>query len=184
MSEILSKEELEALLKKSVPEDDDDEGSAVQKSDSAEASQASSASFSSFDDPQGRSQMGRGAGTEKKRVQLKRSAKMDESTAVQKAVFQSLDYDEPPSETTNLEVILNLGLEIRVELGTTRQTVREILEMGSGSVMELDKQNGEPVDLMVNQRGFARGEMIVIGDNFGVRVTDILSVHEIIEALR
>ena len=89
-----------------------------------------------------------------------------------------------PSDTTNLEIILNLNLEIRVQLGKTVQSVKQVLELGSGSVLELDRLNGEPVDLLVNKKYFAKGEMIVIGENFGVRVTDILSIHEIIEALR
>jgi flagellar motor switch protein FliN/FliY len=103
---------------------------------------------------------------------------------VQPAVFEPFDSEEESDETTNLEVILNLDLEIRVELGKTHTTVRDVLEMGQGSVLELNKLNGEPVDLKVNHRPFSKGEMIVIGENFGVRVTDILSVPEIIEALR
>ncbi|MGC9328664.1 MAG: FliM/FliN family flagellar motor switch protein, partial [Candidatus Hinthialibacter sp.] len=111
------------------------------------------------------------------------SPKNEEQVRVQPAVFQSFDEGEAVGEKTNLEVILNLNLEIRVELGKTTATVRDVLEMGPGSVLELQKLNGEPVDLLVNQKPFSKGEMIVIGENFGVRVTDILSVTEIIEAL-
>jgi len=116
--------------------------------------------------------------------QMKRSAKLENPVNVQSAVFQSFESEEPTGDTTNLEIILNLDLEIRVELGKTTTTVRDVLEMGPGSVLELKKLNGEPVDLLVNQKPFSKGEMIVIGENFGVRVTDILSVTEIIEALR
>lgn len=119
----------------------------------------------------------------KKKPLLRRSSKVSETVKVQNAVFTSFDEEEPSGDTTNLEVILNLDLEIRVELGKTNCTVQEILEMGSGSVLELERLNGEPVDLLVNKKHFSKGEMIVIGENFGVRVTDILSVHEIIEAL-
>ena len=117
---------------------------------------------------------------------MRRSAKLDEDkkTRVQKAVFQDLEPVDTEGDTTELGIILNLNLEIRVELGKTESTVAEVLEMGSGSVLELDKLNGEPVDLLVNAKQFARGEIIVIGENFGVRVTDILSVNEIIEALK
>jgi len=115
---------------------------------------------------------------------MRPSPKIENPVDVQKATFQDFDDDEPSPETTNLETILNLNLEIRVELGTTLTTVREVLEMGPGSVLELQKLNGEPVDLRVNQKPFSKGEMIVIGENFGVRVTDILSVTEIIEALK
>lgn len=115
---------------------------------------------------------------------MKRSSKLESPVNVQAAVFQSFEDEEQTGDTTNLEIILNLDLEIRVELGKTTTTVRDVLEMGPGSVLELKKLNGEPVDLLVNQRHFSKGEMIVIGENFGVRVTDILSVTEIIEALR
>jgi flagellar motor switch protein FliN len=116
---------------------------------------------------------------------MRPSPKIENPVDVQKATFQDFDDDDEPSpETTNLETILNLKLELRVELGTTLTTVREVLEMGPGSVLELQKLNGEPVDLRVNLKPFSKGEMIVIGENFGVRVTDILSVTEIIEALK
>jgi len=115
---------------------------------------------------------------------MKRSPKLENPVNVQPAVFTDFDEEESTGDTTNLEIILNLDLEIRVELGKTTATVRDVLEMGPGSVLELQKLNGEPVDLLVNQRPFSKGEMIVIGENFGVRVTDILSVTEIIEALR
>ncbi len=115
---------------------------------------------------------------------MRPSSKIENPVDVQKAAFEDFDDDEPSPETTNLETILNLKLEIRVELGKTLTTVREVLEMGPGSVLELQKLNGEAVDLLVNQRPFSKGEMIVIGENFGVRVTDILSVTEIIEALK
>ncbi len=115
---------------------------------------------------------------------LRRSPKVDGSIQVQPAVFPHFDSMDEPDDTTNLEVILNLNLEIRVELGKTIKSVQDVLAYGSGSVIELQKLNGEPVDLHVNNKNFARGEMIVIGENFGVRVTDILSIQEIIEALR
>lgn len=114
---------------------------------------------------------------------MQRSSKIENPVNVQVASFQTFEDEETTGDTTNLEIILNLDLEIRVELGKTTATVREVLEMGPGSVLELKKLNGEPVDLLVNQKHFSKGEMIVIGENFGVRVTDILSVTEIIEAL-
>jgi flagellar motor switch protein FliN len=114
---------------------------------------------------------------------MQRSSKIENPVNVQIASFQPFEDEETTGDTTNLEIILNLDLEIRVELGKTTTTVRDVLEMGPGSVLELKKLNGEPVDLLVNQKHFSKGEMIVIGENFGVRVTDILSVTEIIEAL-
>ncbi|MFB3784737.1 MAG: FliM/FliN family flagellar motor switch protein [bacterium] len=114
----------------------------------------------------------------------RRSPVREGKVRVQPAVFETFEDGEVMGDVTNLEIILNLELEIRVELGKTAATVRDVLQMGPGSVLELQKLNGEPVDLMVNQKPFSKGEMIVIGDHFGVRVTDILSVPEIIEALK
>lgn len=122
----------------------------------------------------------------KKNAKMKRSSIVDDERKinVHPASFPSFDMYDAPSENTELGTILDIKLEIRVQLGNTQTTIRQVLDMGTGSVIELDKQNGEPVDMVVNNRAFAKGEMIVIGENFGARITDILSVHEIIEALR
>lgn len=97
--------------------------------------------------------------------------------------FEELEAS-PPVDTTNLELILDIGLSIRVELGRTQMKVRDILELGPGSVVELDKLAGEPVELIVNDKLFAKGEVVVIDENFGVRITDILSIRDRIESLR
>ena len=74
-------------------------------------------------------------------------------------------------------------LEVRVELGRTNMKIRDVLNLGSGSVVELDKLAGEPVDLLVNDVIFAKGEVVVIDENFGVRITDILSLDDRIKSL-
>ncbi len=71
-----------------------------------------------------------------------------------------------------------------MELGRTHRKIREVLELGPGSVVELDKLAGEPVDVLVNGKLFAKGEVVVIDENFGVRITDILTIEERIEALK
>jgi flagellar motor switch protein FliN len=68
-----------------------------------------------------------------------------------------------------------VNLNITVELGRTRKSIREILDLSPGSVVELDKLAGEPVDILVNNKRIAVGEVVVIDENFGVRVTDIIS---------
>lgn len=78
----------------------------------------------------------------------------------------------------NIELIMDVPLQVTVELGRTHKTVREILSFGSGSVVELDKLAGEPVDILVNDRPIAKGEVVVIDENFGIRVTEILSPRE------
>jgi flagellar motor switch protein FliN len=77
-----------------------------------------------------------------------------------------------------MDVLLDVPLEISVELGRARMVVRDVLDLGTGSIVEVDKAAGEPVDVMVNGRLVAKGEVVVIEDNFGVRITEILSPAE------
>jgi len=81
-------------------------------------------------------------------------------------------------DESGLEIIMDIPLDVSVELGRVKLQVREVLELGAGSIVEIDKAAGEPVDVLVNGRLVARGEVVVIDDNFGVRITEILSVHE------
>ena len=83
-----------------------------------------------------------------------------------------------------LDLLLDVPLQITVELGQTQRTVRELLEMAPGTVVELDRLAGEPVDLLVNGRLIARGEVVVIDENFGIRITDIVSPGERLRRLR
>lgn len=95
------------------------------------------------------------------------------------------DYFGMPSvDTKNLELVLDIHLEIKVELGRTTRKIRDVLELGPGSVIELNKLAGEPVDILVNDKLFAKGEVVVIDENFGVRIIDILTIQERIEALK
>lgn len=81
----------------------------------------------------------------------------------------------PGLADSGLDLLLDIPLEVTVELGRVRMVVKDVIELGSGSIVEIDKAAGEPVDLMVNGRLVARGEVVVIEDNFGVRITEILS---------
>ncbi|HRF59330.1 MAG TPA: flagellar motor switch protein FliN [Fimbriimonadaceae bacterium] len=81
-------------------------------------------------------------------------------------------------EDQGLEILLDIPLEISVELGRVKMLVRDVVELGSGSIVEIDKAAGEPVDVLVNGRLVARGEVVVIEDNFGVRITEILSPEQ------
>ncbi|WP_186671234.1 flagellar motor switch phosphatase FliY [Sporosarcina sp. BP05] len=104
---------------------------------------------------------------------------------VQQAQFAS--FESPSlnkSESNNLNMLLDIPLQVTVELGRTKRSVKEILEMSSGSIIELDKLAGEPVDILVNNRHIAKGEVVVIDENFGVRITDILSQAERVNNLR
>ncbi|MEW9108600.1 flagellar motor switch phosphatase FliY [Cytobacillus gottheilii] len=104
---------------------------------------------------------------------------------VQPAVFSEFDpYQNQPAETKNLNMLLDIPLQITVELGRTKRSVKEILELSAGSIIELDKLAGEPVDILVNNRLIAQGEVVVIDENFGVRVTDIISQTDRIKKLK
>lgn len=104
---------------------------------------------------------------------------------VQQAQFASFDSPSlSQGESNNLNMLLDIPLQVTVELGRTKRSVKEILEMSSGSIIELDKLAGEPVDILVNNRHIARGEVVVIDENFGVRITDILSQAERLNNLR
>ncbi|GEN54136.1 flagellar motor switch phosphatase FliY [Halobacillus faecis] len=108
-----------------------------------------------------------------------------EDANVQTAEFQSFSPVQlNGTEQKNLDMLMDIPLKVTVELGRTKRSVREILEISSGSVLELDKLAGEPVDIHVNEKLMAKGEVVVIDENFGVRVTDILSPKERLTKLR
>ncbi len=83
-----------------------------------------------------------------------------------------------------LDLLLDVPLSVTVELGRTRMTIQELLSLGPGSVVELDKVAGEPLDIVVNDRLVARGEAVVVNDKFGIRITDIVSKSERLARLR
>jgi flagellar motor switch protein FliN/FliY len=83
-----------------------------------------------------------------------------------------------PQESGNIGLIMDVFMEMTVELGRTRKLIKEILGMGEGTIIELDKLAGEPVDILVNHKLIAKGEVVVIDENFGVRVTEIVSPME------
>ena len=103
--------------------------------------------------------------------------------SVQPAVFQNIQQSAITTKPSNLDLLLDIGLDVKVELGRTSMRVKDVLELGAGSVVELNKLAGEQVDLLVNNKLFAKGEVVVIDENFGVRITDILDVKERIESL-
>jgi len=98
-----------------------------------------------------------------------------ERVTYRRAYFQELGQSAPAREANHLDLLMDVPLEVTVELGRTRRQVREVLELGPGSVVELDKLAGEPVDIHINGRLIARGEVVVVEENFGVRITDIVN---------
>lgn len=96
--------------------------------------------------------------------------------------FEPMQYQQ--QDIQNLDMLLDIPLQVTVELGRTKRSVKEILELSSGSIIELDKLAGEPVDILVNSKIVAKGEVVVIDENFGVRVTDIISQTERLNKLK
>ena len=92
--------------------------------------------------------------------------------------FPPLGESVPYGAGSNISLLMDVPMSLTVELGRTRQLVRDILGLGEGSIIELDKLAGEPVDILVNHKLIAKGEVVVIDENFGVRVTDIVSPAE------
>ncbi|GEM_PF-409229 len=105
------------------------------------------------------------------------------TTEYQPASFSQLGGSAALPEPRNLEILLDVPLQVTVELGKTVLPVRQILEYGQGSLITLDKLAGEPIDLLVNGKYFAKGEVVVIDENFGVRITSILTPAERIAQL-
>ena len=97
-----------------------------------------------------------------------------EPVNVQPAQFQSFDENRIVIERKNISLIMDVPLQVTVELGRTQKLIKDILEFGPGSIIELDKLAGEPVDILVNGKAIAKGEVVVIDESFGVRITDII----------
>ncbi|MEK6579407.1 MAG: flagellar motor switch protein FliN [Bdellovibrionota bacterium] len=89
---------------------------------------------------------------------------------------------QPPVQS--LDFILDIPLKLTVELGRTKVAIRDVLQLAQGSVLELSKFAGEPLEVLVNDKLVARGEVVVVNEKFGIRLTDIISPVERIEQLR
>ena len=102
---------------------------------------------------------------------------------VQQLQYPNLQTGLNAGEQGNISLIMDVFMEMTVELGRTKKTIKDILGMGEGTIIELDKLAGEPVDILVNHKKIAKGEVVVIDENFGVRVTEILSPMERVSEL-
>ncbi|MHC1750493.1 MAG: flagellar motor switch phosphatase FliY [Cellulosilyticaceae bacterium] len=109
------------------------------------------------------------------REQMPRRAPEPQNVEVQTPEFQSFDKPAMVYPKENMDVLMDVSLEVSVELGRTTKKIKEILEFGPGSVVELDRLVGEPVNVLVNSKYIAKGEVVVIDENFGIRITDIIN---------
>ncbi|MFA1510816.1 flagellar motor switch phosphatase FliY [Priestia aryabhattai] len=117
--------------------------------------------------------------------EIQQAAPVHVPVDVQPASFSEFEHvPSPQGDSRNLDMLLDIPLQVTVELGRTKRTVQEILALSSGAIIELDKLAGEPVDILINSKLIAKGEVVVIDENFGVRVTDIISQRDRINKLK
>ena len=102
---------------------------------------------------------------------------------MEKDSVKEIKQDRDVKQSPNLDFILDIPLEVSVELGRTKIPISDLLQLGQGSVIELAKLTGEPLEILVNQKLVARGEVVVVNDKFGVRLTDIISPAERVKQL-
>ena len=95
-----------------------------------------------------------------------------------------VDENTGPAFSGNMDFLLDIPLEISVELGRTKMLINELLKLGQGSVVELSKLAGETLEILANQKLVARGEVVVVNEKYGVRLTEIISPIERIERLK
>ncbi len=109
----------------------------------------------------------------------------DREKNIKSVQFSAFPEENPsPSEMRTIDLLLDIPLQLSVELGRTSSRVKEILEWEPGSIIEVNKLAGEPVDVMVNSHRIARGEVLVLDENFGVRITNIASQRERLTRLK
>lgn len=99
-------------------------------------------------------------------------------------VLTALEGGGDSKQERNLQLILDIPLKVTVELGRSKMVVSELLNLGQGSVIELNKLAGEPLEVLVNDKLVARGEAVVVNEKFGVRLTDIISPSERVSQLK
>jgi len=100
------------------------------------------------------------------------------AVSAQPAQFQTLDITELTQQKENIGIIMDVPLDVTVELGRTTRKIKEILEFAPGTIVDLDKIAGEPIDILVNGKFVATGEVVVVDENFAVRVVDIVNVDK------
>lgn len=115
----------------------------------------------------------------------KMTAKKKPQGPVEKASFEDFrDEGGQGQEEINLEVVLDIPVTISMEIGRTRIPIRNLLQLNQGSVVELDRLAGEPLDVLVNDTLIAHGEVVVVNEKFGIRLTDVISPAERVKKLK
>jgi flagellar motor switch protein FliN/FliY len=104
-------------------------------------------------------------------------------TEVKKAELSEISAENTAAKAGSIDMLMDVSLDVTIELGRTMMSIKDILNLSVGSVIELDKMAGDPVDILVNNKLIARGEVVVIDENFGVRITEIISTQDRIKDL-
>jgi flagellar motor switch protein FliN/FliY len=99
------------------------------------------------------------------------------------ASFPPVDGGGAVPTHKNLDFILDIPMQVTVQVGSTKMVIRELLQLGQGSVIELEKLAGEPMEVLVNNKLVARGEVVVVNEKFGIRLTDVISAAERVQQL-
>ena len=113
------------------------------------------------------------------------SGEMEDSvTPVKQVSFQQLAPSDEAGDRVNIDRLVDVSLNLSVELGRKNMKIKEILNLGPGKIIELDKLAGEPVDLLINGKLLAKGEVVVVDENFGVRITELVDPIDRIKMLK
>jgi len=109
----------------------------------------------------------------------------EQADATPAPVTQLADDANPrPDSDIDLDMVLDIPVTISMEIGRTKINIRNLLQLGQGSVVELDRLAGEPMDVLVNETLIAHGEVVVVNDKFGIRLTDVISAEERVKKLK
>lgn len=173
-NEHVSQEELEKLVEKQVGDSLDESSEQDQASESAEA-----AGEGEGEEDEIAAQMQAALDDEESQTgQEGQNEEVQMPNMVKPAEFPDLGSGETAANTQNIDLLLDVPLPVSIELGRTQMLIEDILNLGAGSVVELNKLAGEPVDLLVNNRQIAKGEVVVVDENFGIRITELVSPQE------
>jgi flagellar motor switch protein FliN/FliY len=115
---------------------------------------------------------------------LEEQASSESAQQANPAPVAKLDDEGRPKSDVDLDMVMDIPVTISMEIGRTRISIRNLLQLSQGSVVELDRLAGEPMDVLVNDTLIAHGEVVVVNDKFGIRLTDIISTSERIKKLR
>ncbi len=111
-------------------------------------------------------------------MRLTSNSRQRKSGASTEGVFKSLEAQDALGSLQDIDLILDIPVKLTVELGRTKMTIKELLRLSQGSVVALDGLAGEPLDILINGYLIAQGEVVVVADKFGVRITDIITPSE------